>query len=148
MARSISWYVKEALKGVLDAALLVILYLEIFPLLMERLYESMGYSAPNYVSSVYLTVLVGISILTISARLLRDTFLEPVLRASANLMGILYVLSYLGTDTLVEVNNIPAGDYMLDIKFDLGPLLLIFFGFFVAPGVIMPFISYYVRERD
>ncbi len=144
--KDLRWYAREALIGILDAALLAIIYLEVLPLLLNRLYESIGYTTTSYMSSAYTAVLVGISILTVSARLLKGKFLEPVLRASANLMGVLYALSYLGTNALIEINNIQAGDYKIDIKFDLGPLLLIFFGFFVVPGVIMPFISYYYKK--
>ena len=146
--KGFQWYAVEALKITLDAALLIVVYLEVLPYIINRLYESIGYTATSYsyVSQVYPAVLVGISILTVSARLLKGEFLEPVLRASANLMGVLYALSYLGTKTLIDASNLSVGGYNVDIKFDIGPLLLIFFGFFVAPGVIMPFISYYYKK--
>ncbi|MCE4624508.1 MAG: hypothetical protein F7C35_01405 [Desulfurococcales archaeon] len=134
-----------ATRGVIEGLLAIIIYIYLLPQLFMYIYEKLGYSGyPGYdiVSSKYLTFIILILGLSTTAKILKKTIFDPILRASANMFGILFVISFLGSGSFT-LKNLPAGDFKADITLDLSPLLTVFFIFFVVPSVIAPFIDYF-----
>ena len=139
-------YAKKLLKGIIESLFTIILYLYIIPELFGNLYASLGLrGAPvgGAGTYTYVALVLIISGLHIAASMLEKTFFEPLLRASANMFGIIYMLSFIGIN-MISVRNIPVGDGIyVDIDFGMGPLTVIFFAFFVAPGIALPFIEHF-----
>ena len=146
--RDARWYTARILRGLANAAITLVLYMYIFPELFRRLYENLGYSGmPLHATSTYLIFTLLIVGLHTAASLLEGSIFEPVLRSSANMFGVIYVLSFLGNGT-ISVSNIPVGEKTyIDFEIELGPIMLIFFAFFVVPSVAMPFINYFFKDE-
>jgi len=146
--RDAKWYAKRVTRGIANAAITIVLYIYLLPELFNKLYENLGYTpGPLHPTSTYLAFTLIIVGLHTAASLLEESIFEPVLRSSANLFGVIYVLSFLGNGTL-SVNNVPAGNgTYVDLEMELGPIMIIFYAFFVAPSMAMPFIDYFFRER-
>ena len=146
--RSLQKYFRRALVGVLEGIIIITIYVYILPYMFSQLYQYMGVQAPNIMrGGSYLLVISVIIILTIISKIFRETLFRPIFLSSANLMGVLYALSFLGSGTL-SLNNIEAGTGVyLDLTIDLSPFLLIVYMFFVIPSVIMPFISFFTSEE-
>ncbi len=140
--------VKRTISGIIEAIIIILIYLYLFPLVLNKLYSTFGYSYSLFGPSknVYLAALIIIVGLGITSKILRGSILSPVLRAAANMIGIIYVLSLMGNG-VITVEGLQSGGYTLDVTFDLSPIMIIFFAFFAVPGVIMPFITYYYSEE-
>jgi hypothetical protein len=137
--------VKEAIKGIIDGILVIILYLYLLPYALGKIYEALGYSwALPTRSGTFILLTIIIAGLTITARLVKGTIFNPTLRSTANLFGILFVLYIMGNG-VITVSGVDAGDFTADITFDMSPIVVVIMFFFAIPGVIIPFIDYFIN---
>jgi hypothetical protein len=139
---------KEIVKGTIEGALTVILYIYIVPVIFKYIYNSLGYESPelDLLKPQYLGIMITILGLIVASRVLESTIFEPLLKSTANMIGIVFVIYLLGNG-IIEVNNIPSGDFKVDFTFDLAPMIVVFFAFFAVPGVVMPFIRYFLKIK-
>ncbi len=141
---------REALIGVIEGLIYVLLYVYLLPGLVSYLGVLSGqqslqgaYSYPT----MYVVMYIGIfEALSVAARILRRTVFSPIFRSILALMGLVIVLYLLQT---VMPGGVIKASYMIgqaNYSFSLSvyPLVLLFVVFLVLPGVILPFIDYFI----
>ncbi len=138
---------KNIAYGLLDAALIALLYVYILPYLFSAISQQLE-SAQQIGPSLthYYIAIALISGLAISSRFFRGTIFRPVLLASANLLGALYSFSYLNKG-VISAGPISSGDYNISFQLNITPLIIVFFMFFVVPSVVLPFVDYFIFEN-
>jgi len=144
---------REVIIGVLEGLVYMLLYLYLLPALVSYLGVladqpslSAAYSYPIAYAVAYIGVFEALSV---AARVLRKTVFSPIFRSLLALIGLVVVLYVLGTVMPGGVisSSYSAGQAKYSLSLDVYPLVLLFVVFLVLPGVILPFIDYFVYER-
>lgn len=147
--KKIYWIIKQILIGVLEGILYSIIYIYLLPYLFTYLSSSLSsqiapiglpFSSEIY---IYIGLFVGLDVV---ARIMKGTIYNPLLRASSSLLGLLIVLSYFNGGVL-SVGPISTSTGQVYITLDLSLILLIYVAFIIAPGIIIPFIEYFVENK-
>jgi hypothetical protein len=149
----IKWIIKQIILGLIEGIFYSIVYIYILPYLYSYVLSSVSYGfsisslLPSYLTSEIL-IFIGLFMgLEVVARIMKGTIYNPLLRASSSLLGLLIVLSYFN-DGILRVGPIPVqsgGDVFITL--DLSLILLIYVAFIAAPGIIIPFVEYYVENK-
>ncbi len=156
---SVREVVNEVLFGVIDGLIYVLLYVYIVPLLFDYILSyfssalslgtlSQPLSVPLSELIIVIALFEGIGI---TSRILRGHILGPTLRALGSLLGLIFVLAVVQD---IMPNGVIAGSYALSsnsyvtVKVDIDPLLVAFVAALALPGIVTPFIDYFLTERD
>ncbi len=140
--------IRKITYGLLESIIIIILYIYILPTIITQLYSQMGAQGIPVPTRgpVYYAVLGTVLGLGIAARTLEGTIFRPILSASANLIGLLYAFTFFGTG-IISASNIQVSSYTVSFSLDATPLILVFFAFFGAPSIILPFIEYFYNNK-
>jgi len=145
--------VREVIIGVLEGLIYMFLYLYLLPALVSYLGVlagqpslSVAYSYPVAYPVAYIGVFESLSV---AARILRKTVFSPIFRSLLALIGLVVILYVVGTVMPGGVisSSYSAGQAKYSLSLDVYPLVLLFVVSLVLPGVILPFIDYFVYER-
>ncbi|MEB2792658.1 MAG: hypothetical protein G5Z42_03755 [Caldisphaeraceae archaeon] len=149
--------IKTMLRQIVLGMIEGIFYSIVYIYLLPYLYKSFAYSFSSFTSVPTLTsfiptsevlTYIGLFIgLEVSAKVLKGTIYNPILKASSSLLGLLIVLIYFGGGVLkvgpIFLKNM--GDAYITLNLSL--ILLIYVAFIAAPGIIIPFIEYFVEDK-
>jgi len=149
----VSWarrLARALLFGVLEALLLALIYLYLFPMLAAyALGPYLGGAALAFDGDVYIAfigVLVGLST---AARALEGTVFQPILQAASNFFAFLVFSYYIAYSGTVRVDGIRVGPATVaTVELDLRPMALAAAVFILAPSVVNTFVSYFFRAGD
>jgi len=145
----IYWIVKQVFLGILEGIFYSIIYVYFLPYLLTLLSSSLSSQIPllalPFSSEIY--IYIGLFVgLDVVARIMKGTIYNPLLRASSSLLGLLIVLSYFNGGVL-SVGPISTNGGQVYMTLDLSLILLIYVAFIIAPGIIIPFIEYFVENK-
>ena len=134
--------------GAAEGAIIVLIYLYLLPALAGQLLSSLGQEAPSPTGERgYLLIMLTIVGLSVASRVVACTIFSPILQSAGNMFGVIYALSYIGSG-VIRVENLSVGNGLyMDVSFDISPIVVVFFAFFAAPSVIIPFLSYFTSEH-
>lgn len=131
--------------GAIGMIFYVLLYLYILPKaitgLAGDLASQVAEAATN--TEVLLTFAVFFLGLSTAARALRGSIYQPLLHAISSLVGF-FVLLYFTNGGVLD-STIQSGEGMMHIMLDLSPVLYVVFFFMTVPGIVIPFIEYFLR---
>lgn len=141
---------REAIMGVIEGIIYLLLYIYLLPLLVSYLGVLAGqptiesaYSIPVASLITYIAVFEALSV---ASRVMRDSVFSPIFRSILALMGlivVLYILQSVMPGGLIT-STYAYGQARYYLSLSVYPLIIIFVAFLVLPGVIMPFIDHYI----
>ncbi len=141
---------REAVVGVIEGLVYVLLYVYLLPLLISYMGVLAGqpgiesaYSAPVANLVTYIAVFEALSV---TSRVMRNSVFSPIFRSILALTGlvvVLYIMQTVMPGGLI-MSSYAYGQARYSLSLSVYPLILIFVVFLVLPGVIMPFIDYFV----
>ncbi len=130
-------------EGVLWGIYYWLLFAVVIPLLISRLLG--GLAAEELVPETgELTGLVFLFMgLSLASTALKGTIYSPLIGALESILGFAVVV-YLLDGGVVSVSLNYAGP--VSVTLDLSPILMEVFLFFTLPGVVLPFVEYFLRK--
>ena len=130
-------------EGVLWGIYYWLLFAVVIPLLISRLLG--GLAAEELVPETgELTGLVFLFMgLSLASTALKGTIYSPLIGALESILGFAVVV-YLLDGGVVSVSLNYAGP--VSVTLDLSPILMEVFLFFTLPGVVLPFVEYFMKE--
>ena len=130
-------------EGVLWGIYYWLLFAVVIPLLISRLLG--GLAAEELVPETgELTGLVFLFMgLSLASTALKGTIYSPLIGALESILGFAVVV-YLLDGGVVSVSLNYAGP--VSVTLDLSPILMEVFLFFTLPGVVLPFVDYFLRK--
>ncbi len=130
-------------EGVLWGIYYWLLFAVVIPLLVSRLLG--GLAAEEFVPETgELTGLVFLFMgLSLASTALKGTIYSPLIGALESILGFAVVV-YLLDGGVVSVSLDYAGP--VSVTLDLSPILMEVFLFFTLPGVVLPFVDYFLRK--
>ncbi len=141
---------REAVMGVIEGIVYVLLYVYLLPLLVSYLGLLAGqptvesaYSIPVAGLVTYIAVFEALSV---ASRVMRNSVFSPIFRSILALMSlvvVLYILQSVMPGGLIT-SSYTYGQAKYYLSLSVYPLILIFVAFLVLPGAIMPFIDHFV----
>ena len=132
-------------KGVLWGAYYWLLFAVIIPLLVNRLLGGIA-SGVIVPETGELTGLIFLFMgLSLAATALRGTIYSPLIGALESILGFAVVVYFLDGG-VVSVSLDYGGP--ISVTLDLSPILMEVFLFFTLPGVVLPFVEYFLRRSD
>ncbi|AFZ70304.1 hypothetical protein Calag_0544 [Caldisphaera lagunensis DSM 15908] len=147
--KKIYWIIKQILLGILEGILYSIVYIYLLPFLLTLISSTLSNQITAITSLlpseiyIYIGLFVGLDVV---ARIMKGTIYNPLLRATSSLLGLLIILSYFNNGILsagpITINGVQAY-----ITLNLSIILLIYIAFIIAPGIIIPFIEYFVENK-
>ena len=147
--KKVYWIIKQVLLGILEGILYAIVYIYLLPYLFTLLSSSLTSqitTLTSFLSSeiyIYIGLFVGLDVV---ARIMKGTIYNPLLRATSSLLGLLIVLSYFNNGIL-SAGPLSINGGEVYITLNLSIILLIYIAFIIAPGIIVPFIEYFVENK-
>ena len=152
---------REIVLGILEGVIFVLLYIYLLPSLLDalRLMLTAYYGAalpPSYqpitpsLTQPLEIMLIGlVEAFAVASRVFKGTIFGPVFRAFESLLGFL-VVAYLANAVLpggrIAASYSPAQGMKVYISLGVYPLLAAFLVLVVLPGVVAPFIDYFVSQ--
>lgn len=152
---------REVVIGILEGVIFVLLYVYLLPSLLGSLkfmlaayYGAAPQSSYQAVTSLLAPsieiMLVGlVEAFAVASRVLRGTVFGPVFRAFESLLGFLVVV-YLASAILpggyISASYSPAQGVKVSVSLGAYPLLAAFLVLVVLPGVVAPFIDYFMSQ--
>jgi len=139
---------KERLKDVLAEGILWgvyywLLFAVIIPLLVNRLLGGIA-SEVIVPETGELTGLIFLFMgLSLTATALRGTIYSPLIGALESILGFAVVVYFLDGG-IVSVSLDYGGP--ISVTLDLSPILMEVFLFFTLPGVVLPFVEYFLKR--
>lgn len=133
------------LSGLVDALVLIVVFVYLVPLALDSVLRSVGSSLAEVLGSdpldyalALLPLFLGIAT---AARALSGTIYEPLLRA-LNALIAFYLLLYFTNGGRLEITGINVGGALVDVSLDVSVPLIIVLLFATLPGIVSPFIEF------
>ncbi len=137
-------FASAAILGAIEFAIFIVLFYWLLPYVIQQL-------VPGYepvARQGYPVIVVSMLLLSITARALRGTILNPIFRSAMILLGLILSVSIVGIGEL-KVEGIDAGGgATLNFYIDLTPLYEIIFLFMILPTIAFIFINYFLGEAE
>jgi len=136
---------KAVAYGAVGMLFYVLMYLYLLPRAIAGLTGDLGSGIAEAASNrdVLLTFAVFFLGLSAAARALRGSIYQPLLHAISSLVGF-FVLLYFTNGGVLE-STIGSSGGTMRVMLDISPVLYVVFFFMTVPGIIIPFIEYFLR---
>ncbi|MGC9071892.1 MAG: hypothetical protein ACP5HK_04270 [Acidilobus sp.] len=141
---------REIAIGIIEGLIYILLYVYLLPALISYLGVLSGQQALKAAYSYpmsYVIMYIGLfEALSVSARIFRQTVFSPIFRSLLALLGLVIVLYILES---VMPGGVITASYALgqarySFTLSVYPLVLLFLVFLVLPGIILPFVDYFI----
>jgi len=137
-------FASAAIMGAIEFALFITLFYWLLPYIIQGL-------LPSYEPEPrqgYPVIIVAMLLLSIAARALRGTPLNPIFRSSMMLLGLMLTMSIVGLGELRIEGIDLGGGATLSFYIDLTPLYEVIFLFMILPTIAFIFIIYFLWEAE
>lgn len=147
----------EALKGLIDGLLYVILYMFLVPLLLSFILRQAGaegylsYLTSAYPEGILIMYIAIFEALTVASRIFRDNVISPFLRSLDSLLGVLitvYLVNSAMPGGYIRASLELATNEMVYISIGVYPLILAFLLTILLPLAILPFVEYFLYNSS
>ncbi len=141
--------IKERLLDVLIEGILWSLYYWLlFAILLPWIVSRFMRGLIDGIKAIPISNLTGIIVvfvlLSLAATALKGTIYAPLINALESILGFAVVI-YLLNGGIISASLSYGGP--VTVTLDISPILMEIFLFFTVPGVVLPFIDYFLEER-
>ncbi len=133
-----------AVLGAVEFAMFIVIFYWLLPYAIQELVP--GFEPEP--RQGYPVIIVAMLLLSVAARALRGTPLNPVFRSSMVLLGLILTVSIVGMGELRVDGLDIGGGAKLSLYIDLTPLYEIIFLFMILPTIAFIFINYFLGEAE
>jgi hypothetical protein len=143
----------EAIKGVIDGLLYVVLYMFLVPIILGFIIHQagvegyLGYLTATYPEGILITYIAIFEALAVASRIFKDKVISPFLKSLNSLLGILvivYLVNYVMPGGYIRVSLELTAYETVYISIGIYPLILAFLLTISLPLAILPFAEYFL----